>query len=97
MAAVQQENMYQQQYTIPVVPHASLETGVSMDMSPSGPVISDSTSAETIPIVEKRFGGLKAENGTDTTPQNISAKLKERYCGCICLTYIVLCIKFLIF
>lgn len=78
LAAVQQENLYQQQYTIPIVPLASLESGVSMDMSPSVPALSESITTETIPIVDKRFGGLKAENGTDTTPQNISAKLKER-------------------
>lgn len=76
LAAVQQENLYQQQYSIPLVPLSALESGVSMETSPSLPALSEP--AETIPIVEKRFGGLKAENGTDTTPQNISAKLKER-------------------
>lgn len=77
LAAVQHETLYQQQYAMPMPPPASLEApAVAMDMSPINTSISDNT-LETGSVVEKRFSALKSENGTDT-PQNISAKLKER-------------------
>ncbi|KAK3912452.1 PAX3- and PAX7-binding protein 1 [Frankliniella fusca] len=77
LAAVQHETLYQQQYSMPLHPSTHLDaSSVAMDMSPSNPCLSENT-VETGSVIEKRFSVLKSENGIDT-PQNISAKLKER-------------------
>lgn len=72
LAAVQQENMYQQQYSMPTVPNIDTSSA-AMELSPS--VSSDNV--QTLPVIDRKFNVLKAENGCDT-PQNISAKLKQR-------------------